>query len=84
MLGWSVEQAARLRERLEGDSMRQAAPSRLSTRSVTSAPCQPDELAQLWNVFRGDMSLVGPRLPLPTEVDLYEEHHYTRFDVSPA
>jgi exopolysaccharide biosynthesis polyprenyl glycosylphosphotransferase len=43
-----------------------------------------DELPQLWNVFRGDMSLVGPRPPLPTEVDLYEDHHYTRFDVKPG
>jgi exopolysaccharide biosynthesis polyprenyl glycosylphosphotransferase len=43
-----------------------------------------DELPQLWNVFRGNMSLVGPRPPLPSEVDLYEEHHYTRFDVKPG
>jgi exopolysaccharide biosynthesis polyprenyl glycosylphosphotransferase len=43
-----------------------------------------DELPQLWNVFVGDMSLVGPRPPLPAEVDLYEEHHYTRFDVKPG
>ena len=43
-----------------------------------------DELPQLWNVLSGDMSLVGPRPPLPAEVDLYEEHHYTRFDVKPG
>jgi exopolysaccharide biosynthesis polyprenyl glycosylphosphotransferase len=43
-----------------------------------------DELPQLFNVFIGDMSLVGPRPPLPAEVDLYEEHHYTRFDVKPG
>jgi exopolysaccharide biosynthesis polyprenyl glycosylphosphotransferase len=43
-----------------------------------------DELPQLWNVCRGDMSLVGPRPPLPSEVDLYEDHHYTRFDVRPG
>ncbi len=43
-----------------------------------------DELPQLWNVFRGNMSLVGPRPPLPSEVDLYEDHHYTRFDVKPG
>ena len=43
-----------------------------------------DELPQLWNVFVGDMSLVGPRPPLPSEVDLYEDHHYTRFDVKPG
>jgi exopolysaccharide biosynthesis polyprenyl glycosylphosphotransferase len=43
-----------------------------------------DELPQLWDVFVGEMSLVGPRPPLPAEVDLYEEHHYTRFDVKPG
>jgi exopolysaccharide biosynthesis polyprenyl glycosylphosphotransferase len=43
-----------------------------------------DELPQLWNSFVGNMSLVGPRPPLPSEVDLYEEHHYTRFDVKPG
>jgi exopolysaccharide biosynthesis polyprenyl glycosylphosphotransferase len=43
-----------------------------------------DELPQLWNALVGNMSLVGPRPPLPTEVDLYEEHHYTRFDVKPG
>ncbi len=43
-----------------------------------------DELPQLLDVLRGDMSLVGPRPPLPSEVDLYEEHHYTRFDMKPG
>jgi len=43
-----------------------------------------DELPQLWNVLRGEMSLVGPRPPLPGEVELYEAHHYARFDVKPG
>jgi exopolysaccharide biosynthesis polyprenyl glycosylphosphotransferase len=43
-----------------------------------------DELPQLLNVLRGEMSLVGPRPPLPSEVDLYEEQHYARFDVKPG
>src|SRR5438876_2627180 len=43
-----------------------------------------DELPQLVNVLRGDMSLVGPRPPLPSEVLLYKEHHYARFDVKPG
>src|SRR2546422_10244974 len=43
-----------------------------------------DERPQLVNVLRGDMSLVGPRPPLPSEVDLYEAHHYARFDAKPG
>ncbi len=43
-----------------------------------------DELPQLINVLRGEMSLVGPRPPLPSEVELYEAHHYARFDVKPG
>jgi lipopolysaccharide/colanic/teichoic acid biosynthesis glycosyltransferase len=43
-----------------------------------------DELPQLVNVLRGEMSLVGPRPPLPCEVELYETHHYARFDVKPG
>ena len=43
-----------------------------------------DELPQLFNVLKGEMSLVGPRPPIPSEVELYEAHHYARFDVKPG
>lgn len=43
-----------------------------------------DELPQLFNIIQGSMSIVGPRPPLPSEVEEYEPWHQVRLSVTPG
>jgi len=77
---------ASLRDRSEGQGplFKMADDPRITRIGATLRRYSLDELPQLVNVLRGQMSLVGPRPPLPTEVEGYEHDVRRRLLVKPG
>jgi exopolysaccharide biosynthesis polyprenyl glycosylphosphotransferase len=78
-----LEEVAHLNE-LNGAAFKVTDDPRLSRLGRTLRRTSIDELPQLWNVLRGEMSLVGPRPPLPSEVVEYDIWHRRRLSMKPG
>jgi lipopolysaccharide/colanic/teichoic acid biosynthesis glycosyltransferase len=68
----------------DGPALKIANDPRLHSLGALLRRSSLDELPQLWNVLRGDMSLVGPRPALPHEVKSYLPHYHQRLTVQPG
>ena len=71
-------------DRKEGESYRPATDPRVTRVGAALRKLSLDELPQLWNVLRGDMTLVGPRPPMPYEVERYSTSHLRRLASRPG
>lgn len=78
-----LHEVAHLNER-SGAAFKATNDPRLTRLGRTLRKTSIDELPQLWNVLRGEMSLVGPRPPLPSEVVKYDIWHRRRLSMKPG
>jgi exopolysaccharide biosynthesis polyprenyl glycosylphosphotransferase len=69
---------------IRGQAFKVTADPRLTRTGVILRRSSLDELPQLWNVIRGEMSIVGPRPPLPREVAGYDVWHRRRLSMKPG
>jgi exopolysaccharide biosynthesis polyprenyl glycosylphosphotransferase len=78
-----LSEVAHLNER-QGPVFKAAADPRVTALGRFLRATSLDELPQLWNVLRKDMSLVGPRPPIPSEVEQYDPWHRRRLSMRPG
>ncbi|MEO7118079.1 MAG: sugar transferase, partial [Candidatus Limnocylindrales bacterium] len=69
---------------VQGRAFKMTADPRVTRTGTLLRRASLDELPQFWNVARGDMSLVGPRPPLPDEVADYDVWHRRRLSMKPG
>jgi lipopolysaccharide/colanic/teichoic acid biosynthesis glycosyltransferase len=84
-----VQNADGIQERLSGDQpeslrFKMKADPRITWIGKIMRKLSIDELPQLWNILRGEMSLVGPRPPIPSEVAEYGSSERRRLEVIPG
>ncbi|NDD62695.1 MAG: sugar transferase [Acidobacteria bacterium] len=86
MVADSEEQLAALREKneMEGPVFKMKEDPRVTPVGKILRRYSLDELPQLWNVLRGEMSIVGPRPPVPGEVSMYERRDRRRLSMRPG
>jgi exopolysaccharide biosynthesis polyprenyl glycosylphosphotransferase len=78
-----LPEVAHLNERI-GPAFKVANDPRVTRLGTTLRKTSIDELPQFWNVLKGEMSLVGPRPPLPDEVNEYDVWHRRRLSMKPG
>jgi exopolysaccharide biosynthesis polyprenyl glycosylphosphotransferase len=80
----AVSEGQRQDQGQEGGFFKLAKDPRITRVGIFLRRTSLDELPQFFNVLKGDMSLVGPRPPLPYEVQEYQDWHLARLQVLPG